>query len=109
MILVAHATVDDELGAVPERLGKARGRIGALLVAVVQRGVRAIAGGNKLVDADRRIDHSAAGKSKMLIVAGYVEECSEVGRGVADFADGILLRERVVDAIAVRVDPVCEQ
>src|SRR3954447_22633271 len=52
LLLVPHATIDDEIDAVPQRLGEAGSGAGALLIAVVERRAGAGAGGDEFVDAD---------------------------------------------------------
>jgi hypothetical protein len=59
-----------------------------------------------LIDADGRVHQSSAGESKALVVAGQGQVSREVGRGIADVADGIALREFVVDAVAIGIDLV---
>ena len=89
-----------------QRLGEAGGGAGALLVAVVERRAGAAAVGDEFVEPDRGIDHPAAGKAQLLVVAGDGQERVEARRGVVEVADAVALVERVVDAIAVGLDGV---
>src|SRR5207244_3884978 len=89
-----------------DRLSELGGGAHALLVAVVERRVGALAVGDELVEADRGIDGTSAGQAELLVVAGYREEGLEVGRRVIDAADAVPLVERIVVAIAVRLDGV---
>ena len=105
-ILLPHPAIDDELGAVPQGFGEACGGAGALLVAVIERCGGGPAGRDQFVDAYRGIDDATAGESELLVVAGHRKEGLEVGRGVIEIADPVALVERVIFAIAVRLDGV---
>ena len=106
LFLVAHAAIDDQVDAVHQGLGEAGSGVGALLVAIVEWGIGATAIGDELVQADRRINRTAARKTQLLVVAGQRQERGEAGRGVVQIADAIALVERVVDPIAVGLDAV---
>ena len=105
-VLLPHAAVDDQVDTFDDRLGEARGGAGALLVAVVEGRGSAPAIGDQFVDADRGVDNSATRQAELLVVAGHRQERLEVGRGVIEVADAVLLVEGVVLAIAVRFDGV---
>src|SRR5262249_15520412 len=105
-LLVSDAAIDDQVDAFNDRLGEPGGGALALLVAVVERRVGAFAVGDELVDPDRGVDRASARQAELLIVAGYREEGLQVGRGVVDAADAVALVERVVVAIAIRLDGV---
>ena len=80
LLLVADAAIDDQLGAVPQRLGEAGGGVEALLVAVVERRNRFPCVGDELVEPDRRIDQASAGKADVLVVSGHGQKRREVRR-----------------------------
>src|SRR5438445_6805779 len=106
LLLVPHATIDDEFSAIPQGLGEAGGGVGALLVTVVERRAGAAAGGDEFVETDRGIDQAATGEAELLIVAGKGQEGGEAGCGVVDVADPGALVEGVVGAVAVGFDAV---
>ena len=106
LLLVPHAAVDDQVDAVHQGPGEAGGGVGALLVAVVERGGGAAAVGGEFIEPDRGIDEAAAGKTQLLVVAGQGQERGQIGRGVVEIADPVALVERVVDAVAVGLDAV---
>src|SRR6266702_5938270 len=106
LLLVAYATIDDEIDAIPQGLGEASGGVGALLVTVVERRAGAAAGGDEFVETDRGIDQAGTGEAELLIVAGKGQEGGEAGRGVVDVADPGALVEGVVGAVAVGLDAV---
>jgi len=57
-----HAAIDDEIDAVQQGLGEAGGGVGALLVAVVERGGGAAAVGGEFIEADRGSTRRPPGK-----------------------------------------------
>src|SRR5262249_24617898 len=93
-LLVSDAAIDDQVDAFNDRFGEPGGGALALLVAVVERRVGALAVGDELVEPDRGVDRASARQAELLIVAGYREKGLQVGRGVVDAADAVALVER---------------
>src|SRR5262249_32024144 len=104
--LVSDAAIDDQIDTFKDRLGESGGGALALLVAAIEWRVGALAIGDELVEPDRRIDQASRRPAEPLVVAGQGKEGVEVGRGVVDVADAVALVERVVFAVAVRLDGI---
>ena len=106
LILAAQIAVHDQFDARSDHARYAQRQAAAGLAGkrVRRRGAAPVG-----VEFARCRRHQArARQAEMLIVARYIEPGAALGAGVAQVADRVALAHVVVDAIAVRIDPVAE-